>query len=160
MGFILLTLASFVLVSCSQDKTTNIYYTESAAPIGADDQSTPPDKEPSQQVAERTTDGPCDPMDLIKGCQFPKPVGYPSDGNPTYTGIFEQNICDQYTLQYGPQYIKLNDACVRFDAVQAYALGFYAQFGYEYYRAFPLIEGPLCKTEIDVGIKTRICFYP
>lgn len=89
--------------------------------------------------------------------------GYPQYPNYPYPGQTQQYGCQQWTWQYGIQYVPVylqgGLQCVRIDLLQGgmsqypqqyYNSGYY-NYGYDYYYAYPPYSGSGCSTSIDFG---------
>lgn len=81
---------------------------------------------------------------------------YPQQPNYPYPGQTQQYGCNQWTYQYGIQYVPVwlqgGLQCVRIDLLQGYTYNTpYYDYGYDYYYAYPPYSGSGCNTSIDFG---------
>jgi|GEM_PF-3524025 len=83
------------------------------------------------------------------------PYPQPTPNYP-YPGQTQQYGCNQWTYQYGIQYVPVwlqgGLQCVRIDLLQGYTYNTpYYDYGYDYYYAYPPYSGAGCSTQIDFG---------
>lgn len=113
---------------------------------------------------------PCSPQSTCTANQFGQFVNqlgaactpYPQVPNYPYQPGGQQYGCQQWTYQYGIQYVPVylqgGLQCVRIDLLQSgsnyppsyYDSGYY-DYGYDYYYAYPPYSGSGCQTQIDFG---------